>query len=133
MVIAWGFAVGQAQRTPAGSVGYALIDGFISNFPSLVVGWFQRWKGLPYYATSCPANGCAPLTSSQWWNLFWPGVAAGSIGVVLVIIGAAMILASRRPVGKHTWIPATIDVIGVCLFLIAAIIDEGSLSFLASI
>lgn len=133
-VFAWGLGAGRSPRPPAGSLGTALIvDGFVSNFPSLVVGWFQRWKGLPYYATSCPANGCAPLTPGQWWSLFWPGVVAGSIGIVLIVAGAVLVLASRRPIRRRTWVPAMIVVLGVCLFLIAAIIDDSSLSFLAGI
>jgi len=40
------------------------------------------------YMTMCPEGGCPPLTSAQWWSLFWPDVTAKIIGASQVVVGA---------------------------------------------
>ena len=117
--ICWGIGVRRSSRLPVGSLGGALvIDGLLLNFPFPVVFW-QRWGNLPYYATTCLANGCPQLTAGQWWSIFWPGLAAGVAGVCLIIAGSALVLVSRRPIRKRTWVPATLLVLVVCAGLIA--------------
>jgi len=121
------------KRAVLGSGPALIIDGIMLNFPSLIVGWFTRWKDLPYYFTSCPANGCPPLTTSKWWGLFWPGIVAGSIGILLFVSGATLVLVSKGPLRRRTWVFAAFIVTLVCLFMIATIIDDNSISFLAGI
>jgi len=49
------------------------------------------------YMTTCPAFGCPPLTSAQWWSLFWPNVLAKIIGASQIVVGSvACFIALRR-------------------------------------
>lgn len=133
VMVAWGLGIRNAWRLPMGSIGGALIvDGLVFNFPSLIVGWFQRWKDLPYYFTTCTANGCPPLTTGQWWNLWWPGIVAGGVGIGCVITGGVLLLISKRPLKKRVWIPVAILICATSAFLLTVQLENG-VSFLAGL
>jgi hypothetical protein len=63
----------------------------------IVSGIFLLVWGLSIgYVTSCPANGCPPLTASQWWSLFWPDVIAEMLGIACIAAGSAILITRRR-------------------------------------
>lgn len=60
----------------------------------VIGGLFLLVSGISIgYVTSCPANGCLPLTGSQWWSLFWPDVIAEAIGAVMIVSGSIILFA----------------------------------------
>lgn len=75
-----------------------MISGFVLLVLGLSIG----------YTTSCPANGCAPLTASQWWSLFWPDVIADVLGTALLISGLMILIASWRSRAKWLFRSETI-------------------------
>lgn len=64
----------------------------------LIVGGFTllAWGLSVGYFTSCPANGCPPLTGSQWWSLFWPDVVADILGTVCMAAGSFILVNGWR-------------------------------------
>jgi len=72
-----------------------IVSGFLLLVWGLSIG----------YSTSCPGNGCPPLTGSQWWSLFWPDVTAEIMGVLCMVAGTVILFASRgsRPEVKSVW------------------------------
>jgi len=84
-----GLASGKPDQSPVVGAGMGLIMG------GLVLIAFGYSSG---YITMCPANGCPPLTSEEWWSLFWPNVLAKIIGAGLIVVGTVTcIIAVRRP------------------------------------
>jgi hypothetical protein len=82
-----GLASAKPDRSPVVGAGMGLIMGglFLIAFSSFS------------YITNCPANGCAPLTSAEWWSLFWPNVLAKIIGASQIVVGSvACFIALRR-------------------------------------
>jgi hypothetical protein len=82
-----GLASAKPDRSPGVGAGMGLIMGgiFLIAFSSFS------------YITSCPANGCLPLTSAQWWSMFWPNVLAKIIGASQIVVGiVACFIALRR-------------------------------------
>jgi hypothetical protein len=88
VLIGGGFGRRGSERSLSVPLGLSLIlSGIVLLGLGLSVG----------YMTSCPANGCPPLTESQSWALFWPNVIADSLGVALLVAGAIVVLlASQR-------------------------------------
>jgi hypothetical protein len=68
-----------------------MISGFVLLVLGLSIG----------YTTFCPANGCPPLTASQWWSIFWPDVIADILGTTLIIAGLVLIARWRS---KDKWL-----------------------------
>lgn len=92
VLVGWGIGVWRSGRSFSVPLDVALtFSGIVFVVLGLSVG----------YSTSCPGNGCPPLTASQWWNLFWPDVIADTLGVILVVVGSVtMLLARRKPVSN---------------------------------
>ncbi len=87
VLTAWGFGKarsGGSQLLPLG-LGVA-IGGFLLLTSGLSIG----------YITHCPANGCPPLTTGQWWSLFWPDVIAEGLGSVCIVVGLTLAFLGRR-------------------------------------
>jgi hypothetical protein len=84
-----GMASAKPDRSPVVGAGMGLMMG------GLILIAFGYSSG---YMTSCPANGCLSLTSSQWWSLFWPDVLAQIIGASQIVVGTVTcLIAVRRP------------------------------------
>ncbi len=85
------------------TTGYGRLRSRNGVLPGLGVGlvigdFFVLVQGLTVgYTTSCPANGCLPLTASQWWSLFWPDVIADMLGTAFMIAGSAILIMRWRP------------------------------------
>ena len=77
-----GYGKARQGNTSLPGLGLGLM---ISSFVLLVLGQSIG------YTTFCPANGCAPLTASQWWALFWPNVIADVLGATLIVAGLVLI------------------------------------------
>jgi hypothetical protein len=73
-----GLGSAKPDRSPVVGAGTGLIMG------GLFLIAFGYSSG---YITSCPANGCPPLTSAEWWSLFWPDVLAKIIGASQIVVG----------------------------------------------
>jgi hypothetical protein len=83
-----GFASAKPDRSPVVGTGMGLIMG------GLVLIAFGSSSG---YITMCPMNGCPPLTSAEWWSLYWPNILAQAIGAGQIIVGSmACFIALRR-------------------------------------
>ncbi len=83
----WGYGKTRSRNARLPGLGLGLmISGFVLLVMGLSVG----------YTTMCPANGCAPLTASQWWSLFWPDVIVDMLGTGLMVAGLVILIASRR-------------------------------------
>lgn len=90
--VTWGYGKMRSRNASLPALGLGLmISGFLLLVLGLSVG----------YTTSCPANGCAPLTASQWWSLFWPDVVADVIGIGLITAGLTITVTSWRSKGKR--------------------------------
>lgn len=84
--------IGLAERRSDGAPLAGLGMGSIMN--GIV---FIAFGSSFSYVTTCPADGCAPLTGGAWWSLFWPNVVAESLGAILIVFGyAAVFLAWHR-------------------------------------
>ncbi|MDA4114744.1 MAG: hypothetical protein OK474_11930 [Thaumarchaeota archaeon] len=84
-------AVGRAlpHRIP---IGFGLLlSGITLLLPSIGLG-----ANVPVVMGSCPLNGCFPLTSSQFWSLYWYNYAALAVGLSLVLIGTGFVLFGVR-------------------------------------
>jgi hypothetical protein len=75
---------------PGLGVGF-MVSGFLLLIQGLTIGYF----------TSCPANGCLPLTAGQWWSLFWPDVVADTMGTALILAGSAILIMRWRLKAKQ--------------------------------
>lgn len=83
-----GLASAKPDRSPVVGAGVGLIMG------GLVLIAFGHSSG---YLTMCPENGCAPLTSAEWWSMNWPNVLAQIVGASQVVVGSvACFIALRR-------------------------------------
>jgi hypothetical protein len=76
-----GLASAKPDRSPLVGAGMGLAMGGLAL---IAFGY-----SFTLYFTSCPANGCPPLTSAQWWSFFWPNVLAKIIGASQVVVGTA--------------------------------------------
>jgi hypothetical protein len=83
VMFAWGLGVSRSRRLSMPGLGIGMVPGGITL---LILGLRIG------YTTMCPANGCPPLTASAWWSLFWPDVIAGSLGVLLIVLGSLLVL-----------------------------------------
>jgi hypothetical protein len=86
--------VGQAlpHRIP---IGFGLLlSGIILLLPSIGLG-----ANAPDAVSSCNVNGCPPMTSSQFWSLYWYNYAALAVGLSLVLIGTGLVMIGvwKRP------------------------------------
>jgi hypothetical protein len=83
VLVAWGWGASRSRRLslPGLGIGWVL-GGIVLLMLGLLIG----------YSTGCPVNGCPPLTASGWWSLFWPDVIAGSLGVLLVVLGSLLVV-----------------------------------------
>lgn len=77
-----GFAAMMPQRSPAVGAGTGMI---MSGLALVAFGYSFG------YMTSCAANGCLPLTTADWWSLYWPNVLAISSGWILIISGGVAV------------------------------------------
>jgi hypothetical protein len=83
-----GLASAKPDRSPVVGAGMGVIMGGL-----VLVAFGSSFS----YITSCPANGCPPLTSAQWWSLFWPNILANIIGASQIVVGSmACLIALRR-------------------------------------
>jgi len=85
-----GLASTKPERSPVVGAGMGLIMGGL-----VLIAFGSSFS----YMTMCPANGCPPLTSAQWWSLFWPNVLAKIIGAGQIVVGSTacfIALRSRR-------------------------------------
>lgn len=73
-----GLASRKPDRSPVVGAGMGLITG------GLLFIAFGYSSG---YLTTCPPYGCLPLTSAEWWSLFWPNVLAKIIGTGQIAAG----------------------------------------------
>jgi hypothetical protein len=90
VVASIGLASAKPGRSPVVGAGMGLMMG---GFVLIAFGYSSG------YATSCPANGCPPLTSAEWWSLFWPDVVAKIVGASQIAAGAlTCFLAVRRQI-----------------------------------
>ncbi len=81
VVFSWGSGISKSRNGAVPGVGLGLIiSGFVLVVSGLSIG----------YSPFCPINGCAPLTSTQWWSLFWPDVIAEVLGVALMVAGTGV-------------------------------------------
>jgi len=87
LLVTAGYGKLRSKDAALPGLGMGLI---VSGFALLV------WGLSIGYFTSCPANGCAPLTGSQWWSLFWPDVVADILGVVCMAAGSVVLITSWR-------------------------------------
>jgi hypothetical protein len=78
-----GLASAKPDRSKVVGVGMGLIMGGL-----VLIALGSSFS----YMTSCPANGCPPLTSAGWWSLFWPNVLAEAIGAGQIGVGSAACL-----------------------------------------
>jgi len=92
LLVTMGFRKTRLRSVNLPGLGLGLM---ISGFLLLV------WGFSIGYFTSCPANGCPPLTGSQWWSLFWPDVIAELLGVLCIVSGSTMLVKHWRPKGKQ--------------------------------
>jgi len=82
-----GLGSAKPERSPVVGAGMGLMMG----------GLFLIVFGSSFtYMTSCPANGCLPLTSAQWWSLFWPNVLAKVIGAGQIVAGGMACFVALR-------------------------------------
>jgi hypothetical protein len=83
-----GLASAKPDRSPVVGAGMGLIMG------GLVLMAF----GSSFtYITMCPEGGCPPLTSAEWWSLFWPNVLAQIVGASQIVVGSmACFIALRK-------------------------------------
>jgi hypothetical protein len=79
----WGWDVSRSRKLSLPGLGVGMIPG---GMALLMLGLRTG------YTTFCPAFGCAPLTASGWWSLFWPNVIADSLGVLLIAVGLLLML-----------------------------------------
>lgn len=87
MLTTWGYLKTRSRKAGLPALGLGLmISGLLLLLLGLSVG----------YTAMCPANGCPPLTASQWWSLFWPDVVADVLGTGLMAAGLVILIASRR-------------------------------------
>jgi hypothetical protein len=73
-----GLASAKPDRSPIVGAGMGLIMGGL-----VLIAFGSSFS----YMTMCPENGCPPLTSAQWWSLFWPNVLAEVIGASQIAVG----------------------------------------------
>ncbi len=74
----WGFCKLRSSASQLIGIGPGLaVGGFLVLVLGLSIG----------YMTSCPANGCPPLTADQRWAVFWQDVIAEWIGAVCIVAG----------------------------------------------
>ena len=85
LLVTTGYGRPRSRRAVLPGLGMGLI---VSGFALLV------WGLSIGYFTSCPANGCPPLTGSQWWSLFWPDVVADILGTVCMAAGSVILITS---------------------------------------
>jgi hypothetical protein len=83
-----GLASAKPDRSPIVGAGMGLLMGGL-----VLIAFGSSFT----YMTNCPENGCLPLTSAQWWSLYWPNVLAKIIGAgQMVVGGTACFIALRR-------------------------------------
>ncbi len=83
VLVAWGWGASRSRRLSLPGLGIGWVLGGIALLMlGLLIG----------YSTGCPVNGCPPLTTSEWWSLFWPDVIADSLGVLLVFVGSLLVI-----------------------------------------
>jgi hypothetical protein len=103
----WPNALATCIGTTLATSGYGKIRRREGALPGLGLGLtisgflLLVWGFSIGYFTSCPANGCPPLTGSQWWSLFWPDVVAESLGAVCIVIGSTMTVTHWRSKGRQ--------------------------------
>ncbi len=74
----WAFGKLKSSASQVIGIGPGLaVDGFLVLVLGLSIG----------YITSCPANGCPPLTADQRWAIFWPDVIAEWLGAICIVAG----------------------------------------------
>jgi hypothetical protein len=78
-----GLASAKPDRSPVVGAGMGLIMGAL-----VLIAFGSSSGGI----TMCPANGCLPPTSAQWWSLYWPNVLARIIGAGQIVVGSAACL-----------------------------------------
>jgi len=87
LLVTTGYGKLRSRKAVLPGLGMGLIvSGFVLLVWGLSIGYF----------TSCPANGCPPLTGSQWWSLFWPDVVADILGIVCMAAGLVILIESWR-------------------------------------
>ena len=87
LLVTTGYGKLRSRNAVLPGLGMGLI---VSGFALLV------WGLSIGYFTSCPANGCPPLTGSQWWSLFWPDMVADILGIVCMAAGLVILITSWR-------------------------------------
>jgi len=87
LLVTAGYGKLRSRNAVLPGLGMGLI---VSGFALLV------WGLSIGYSTMCPANGCPPLTGSQWWSLFWPDVVADILGVVCMATGSVILITGWR-------------------------------------
>ena len=87
LLVTTGYGKLRSRNAVLPGLGMGLI---VSGFALLV------WGLSIGYFTSCPANGCPPLTGSQWWSLFWPDVVADILGIICMAAGLVILINSWR-------------------------------------
>lgn len=82
-----GLASAKPNRSPAVGAGMGLMVGGL-----ILIAFGSSFS----YMTMCPANGCPPLTSAEWWSMFWPNVLAKIVGAGQTVAGTAACFIALR-------------------------------------
>jgi hypothetical protein len=97
-----GLASAKPDRSPVVGAGMGLIMGGL-----VLIAFGSSFS----YMTMCPEGGCRPLTSGQWWSLFWPNVLAQIVGASQIVIGSVAcciaVLRQRAALSSAVKIPVS--------------------------